>query len=237
MYSSGQRGLGATFLNVPSPQPSPDYGRGGKNIQLTKEQKNAVDLISNGNLKLKIKNLKFTKAFGLLEVVISVGILASVLGAAIYANRIMVRNNIIANQRSQAYNLVRGNLEVLRQMRDSTWVDGVQNNWDSYFKDAISSDGQPYHVEFADRQWSIFSGGETNSNELFEGTIFTQEIKFSKVSDPLTEKLQEIGQSTSLNSEDNQSVVVATSVVSWDSYGREYSVTGSVNLTDWKPQN
>ncbi|OGI34357.1 MAG: primosomal protein N' [Candidatus Moranbacteria bacterium RIFOXYA2_FULL_43_15] len=48
-----------TKARTPSPQPSPDYGRGGKNIQLTKEQKNAVDLISNGNLKLKIKNLKF----------------------------------------------------------------------------------------------------------------------------------------------------------------------------------
>lgn len=179
-------------------------------------------------------SLKPNQGFGLLEVVISIGILAMVMGAAVYAGRISLRNNIIANQRSQAYNLVRENLEIIRQMRDSTWVDKSINDWFTPFKD-IGFDGKTNHnLSFSNNKWEIRQGD--NEATILDGTKFYKKVYFNRPDASLNNQLKNLTNSENFNTVDNPVMISIKSVVSWQAYGKEYSVTGAINLTDWKPQ-
>jgi prepilin-type N-terminal cleavage/methylation domain-containing protein len=183
--------------------------------------------------KLKAINLKLSRGFGLLEVLISVSILTSVMAAAVYAGRISIRNNIIANQRSQAYNLVRQNLEVIRQMRDTTWVDGISNEWNSPFS-SVSFDGaKKYHLNF-DSLTIELNDVEKN----LDGTKFSENIVFynNNADGKLDAELRQLAGSDYVNITNFQSILGAKSTISWFSYNKQYSVSGAINLTDWKPQ-
>lgn len=186
-------------------------------------------------MKLKIKNekLKVNKGFGLLEVVISIGILAVVMSGAVYAGRISLRNNIIANQRSQAYNLVRENLEIVRQMRDSTWIDKSVNSWNTPFAN-VDYNGSSHYLTFADGKWYVQQGDEEAKN--LDGSNFYQKVYFNKIDSTLNDQMKTLVNSQNFNTVDNEVMINIKVVVSWQAYGKEYSVTGAVNLTDWKPQ-
>ncbi|EKD56542.1 MAG: hypothetical protein ACD_58C00151G0004 [uncultured bacterium] len=178
--------------------------------------------------------LKVNVGFGLLEVVISIGILAMVMGAAVYAGRVSLRNNIIANQRSQAYNLVRENLEIIRQMRDSTWVDKSVNDWFTPFKNA-NFDGETNHnLAFSNNIWELRQGDGALKN--LDGTLFSQKIYFKSIDSALNNQFGVLTNSQNFNTVDNPVIINVQSQITWQAYGKEYSVTGAINLTDWKPQ-
>ena len=184
------------------------------------------------NSKFKIQNLK--SGFGLLEVLISVGILVMVMGAAIFAGRISVRNNLIANQRAQAYNLVRQDLEVARTIRDSTWIDENLNNWDDPFATYIN-DGKTHAISFVNKEWVFDVDGSKEIN--LDGTKFSKAISFNKIEDDdLNKELRILASSENINTLDVTSIIIVKAVVSWQSYGKTYSVTGAINLAGWKPQ-
>lgn len=188
-------------------------------------------LLSIKNHKSQIINHK--SAFGLLEVVISIGILVIVMSATVFTNRLAVRGSIIANQRAQAYNLVRQNLELLRVMRDSIWVDKIVNEWNTPFSNATFGDNNSYYLVFFQEKWQLKSGSQMKN---LDGSNFTEKISFNQVEENLTKELQTIAGSTNLNSVQNPNIINAQVVVSWQSYGQNHSVTGSIQLTDWKPQ-
>lgn len=180
-------------------------------------------------------NSQLSKAFGLLEVLISTGILVMIMGAAIFAGRMAIRNNIIANQRAQAYNLVRQDLENIRVVRDSTWIDQSVNNWYEPFKNFIN-DGQPHSITFEDGEF-VFDKQYIQDISL-DQTKFTREIYFNSVTDyDFNTELRKLANSNNINTNDVKSIIITKVVVSWNSYGQKYSVTGAVNLSDWKPQN
>lgn len=73
------------------------------------------------------------RGFGLLEVVISSGILALVVGATTGLVRSSLRRTVLAADRSIAMNLAQEGIEQVRSARDSTFIDAnPSTGWDAY---------------------------------------------------------------------------------------------------------
>lgn len=70
--------------------------------------------------------LQQRRGFGLLEVLLATAIFIVVIGSMVSLNQMAVRNAVLANHRTQAYNLAEDAIETIRQMRDTNWIDGPQ---------------------------------------------------------------------------------------------------------------
>lgn len=176
-----------------------------------------------------IKNSKLkSKGFGLLEVVICLGIISMVATAALVVGRLGVRMILVANQRAQAYNLARADLEGFRVLRDSTWIDNINNNWNDSFSSAI--DNGEYNLSFnkSSNSWLLQKGSE---NVNLDGVKFNKKIVILSTSNSFNQLLQNSAEIINTN---GNSLVIVQSIVSWDSYGKKYSVISSFNLSDWK---
>lgn len=66
------------------------------------------------------------RGFGLLEVVFSTALFIVVVGSLVGLSRLSLRNAVLSTHRSQAINLAQDGLEIVRQMRDTTWIQGPQ---------------------------------------------------------------------------------------------------------------
>jgi prepilin-type N-terminal cleavage/methylation domain-containing protein len=79
--------------------------------------------ISNFQLLSK-RNQNFQRGFGLLEVMISLSILLVILGAAIGLQITSTMGAQFAKHQTQAYIVAANCIEMVRQKRDSNWIDG-----------------------------------------------------------------------------------------------------------------
>ena len=70
-----------------------------------------------------IKFKKRTRGFGIVEVLISGVIIIIVLGALVVLARNAINNSQYVQERAQAVNLAQEGMEVVRQMRDSNYID------------------------------------------------------------------------------------------------------------------
>lgn len=64
------------------------------------------------------------QGFGLLEVLMATAIFIVVVGSMVTLSQLSVRNAVLANHRTQAYNLAEDALEGVRQIRDTNWLKG-----------------------------------------------------------------------------------------------------------------
>ena len=76
-----------------------------------------------------MKKTKYIKGFGILEVLITAVLLIIITGSVIGLNRIIVRNNIVSVERTQAYNLLRSQIENIISQRNNNWDNKVA--WDT----------------------------------------------------------------------------------------------------------
>ncbi|MFA5927219.1 MAG: prepilin-type N-terminal cleavage/methylation domain-containing protein [Patescibacteria group bacterium] len=74
---------------------------------------------------------KHKKGFGLIEVLLASVITAMMLGALISVGRVALASNQNALERTQAAYLAQQGIEVVRQIRDTNWIDGGTTSWDS----------------------------------------------------------------------------------------------------------
>lgn len=74
------------------------------------------------------KQMKQKNGFGLLEVMFATAIFIVVVGSMVTLSRLSLRNAVLATHRAQAFNLAQDGLEVIRQMRDTNWIDGIPKN-------------------------------------------------------------------------------------------------------------
>lgn len=73
------------------------------------------------------------KAFGIVEVVIVLAIFCVILGALVWIWRVAMADNIRSQQRAQATYLAQEGIEVVRQIRDSNWIDGdPATTWEAF---------------------------------------------------------------------------------------------------------
>lgn len=113
----------------------------------------------------------------IIEVLIAGGVLVMILGSAITLNRSIVRNQILSQDRTQAQALAAEASEIIRNLRDSTFIDQTVNQYNYFLPascfDPISFTGQKCLKEGStntslelrwnesNSQWSLISGGET----------------------------------------------------------------------------
>lgn len=110
-----------------------------------------------------------SKAFGLLEVLISGTIILIVLGALIFAGRSAMANSEYTQERAAALYLAQQGIEQVRQIRDTNWIDGDSNTqWDSIIWDGtkyttpLPKDGTtPYHASLNGSKMVLVSNAES----------------------------------------------------------------------------
>lgn len=179
-------------------------------------------------------NLK--NGFGLLEVLISIGILALVAAGVVGLGNVSVKNTVISADRSKAYNLAREWKEILKQTRDTKWVNGAVDSWNSDFK-AYADDGNKYYLQGqADGSYSITTDSVNYSKINKDGTDFYREITFSSPDSGVNTNLGNNGiENNPPAAEKDQWIIKATIAVKWSEYGHDWSVAVPVYLTDWLP--
>lgn len=157
---------------------------------------------------------KSNKGFTLIEVAVSVFVL--VLGTmtivGVMANSLKIIN--VASQTTIAANLSQEGIEVVRNIRDTNWVEGGAS-----YDEGIGAGS--YCVEYDD------SGplGSCASNQLYwDGSTYNH-----GGAGRLTDFIRTINISSETDSEDNDYIRVI-STVNWDNF----NVTTETHLYDWK---
>jgi len=119
--------------------------------------------------------------FGLLEVVLSAGILATVIGASVGLMNTSLRRATLASNRATAMNLAQESIELARTARDTTYLDGLSNDWTSAFSQtstkegSIAASGDSFALVYASRSdgtccsWQTIKNAPTTSGS--SGTI------------------------------------------------------------------
>jgi len=84
-------------------------------------------------------NKKHFRAFGLVEVLISVAMIAVIMAAMVGIAKMVLMNTVRAQERAQAVRLAQEGIEIVRQIRDTAWIDRDNaTNWDKLAFDSIS---------------------------------------------------------------------------------------------------
>lgn len=181
------------------------------------------------NNKFNSKSL----GFGLLEVLISVGILALVTGGVIGLGNISVKNSIISADRTVAYNLAQEGKEALKQIRDTKWVDGLPNADHPWNENFDPDDGKYYIDADADGKFILTNVAGTGIDK--NNTNYIRSIVFSAPDDAAQQNLSVNGIDNINVTEPNQWMVKAIITVAWREYDRDWTVELPVYFTDWMP--
>lgn len=166
---------------------------------------------------------KLNSGFGLLEVVISCGILVTAIAVSITLNKLAVKNSVISLERVQAYNLAQEGIEQIRSVRDTNWI-GTGLSWNDSFKNLEL--GSSYRYDAATGK--IASG---NDEVTEDGITFKRELFFEPIDNSSASSLTGMG----INNPENSTIKIKTKI-SWTEYGISFTVEPETYLTDWRPR-
>lgn len=171
------------------------------------------------------------KGFGLMEVLISAVIIIIILSALVTIGRAALSNNEGLAQRAQAIYVAQEGLELVRQIRDSNWIDGVsETKWNTL--NPISSPIAPtipgnYGLaDWGSSKW-VLGSYTSGTTATIGGIVFTRKINISDA----TGLLPVATGSTSLS----PYAMKVKSIVTWTYAGQNKSVELSEILTNWRP--
>jgi len=185
----------------------------------------------HNHLAIKQFSHNLKNGFGLLEVLISVGILALVVGGVVGLGNISVKNSVISADRTVAYNLAQEGKEELKQIRDSKWVDGSSSAtipWNEEFK----TDGSNYQLE-QDAATKKFYLAPGSKSILLNGTTYTRFVTFSAPDADTQANL--LSQTPVIDNANKEWMIKATITVSWTEYDKNWTVILPAYFTDWMP--
>ncbi len=149
-----------------------------------------------------------------------------------------IHNGILSLNRTNAYQLAQEGVELVRQMRDTTYIDGVVNDWNQ--NPAIVTGNSAIPAACATTGCALAQNGNTWT--LLAGTPTNETI--SIVAGGATTNFTRVITVTPLNwyyaavtdtGIPNVSAEQVTSTVSWQQDGRQIHVDSSTLLTDWRP--
>lgn len=167
-----------------------------------------------------------SRGFGIIEVLVSAMIMVMIIGAAIALNRAMVRRNVDAAEKVQAYNLVREGLEISRAYRDTKWIDRSVNTWDENFPSQnfifIKNENGSFTIETSSGEEDIIPDNVT----------YTRTYAFTDLSG-VTDLNTIVNMNNDYGYDLSDELKVIKVTVSW---GDNKQVEAATILTDWKPQ-
>ena len=183
-----------------------------------------TELVRHDNYSTVVK--KRLRGFGILEVLISAVIIIIMLSALVLLARNAINNAQYVQERIQAVSLAGEGVEIVRQIRDSNYVDGKNTTqWNSMVKKLNNLDpfvtGKDYYIKY-DSLAFIYqfcltttpTDGLTTINEV----DFNRKITFTDISGSNVLKLP------SDVSNLGENAVVVTATVSWSSRGASHSI-------------
>lgn len=118
--------------------------------------------------------IRLQKGITLIEVLIAAGVLALIMGSTVALGRSVTRNQIITQDRAQALALTVEAAEIIRNLRDSTYVDQAQNRFNEFL---ASSNCANIKCENLEISWDATA----NTNNW---TIENQTTKTTTIIDP-----------------------------------------------------
>ncbi|MEK9156012.1 MAG: hypothetical protein AAB360_01760 [Patescibacteria group bacterium] len=133
--------------------------------------------------------LKTKSGFGLLEVLISAVIIMTLLGALVTVGRAAMDTSDHLTERAQAAYLAGEGIEIVRQIRDTNWIDGDNaTGWDSLTPDKasalsrITTDGDiaGYLRLSGDRYYLIADGSANQDATTVDGLEFIRSVRISR---------------------------------------------------------
>lgn len=173
----------------------------------------------------------YSQGFGIIEVLISAMIIVVIVGAAVGLGRTMVKRNVEAAEKVQAYNLVRGGLEIGRVFRDTQWIDKEVNEWNETFPDNNKTFIFTENASNGSFEIELRTEGEKIEKD---GIEYIRKYEFRDLSDTVINDLDIIvDPNGEKDYELSNEIKVLNIEVSWNS-GQDF-VQASTILTDWKP--
>ncbi|MEI7792061.1 MAG: type II secretion system protein [Candidatus Berkelbacteria bacterium] len=185
-----------------------------------------------------MKNTK--KAFSLIEVLLAATIIVILLYALVAAGRSALRNSSSIHEKAQAMLLAQQGLEIVRQIRDTNWIDANQQNWSNFSFDTTEKwrdkSGSDMKIKFdslseAKRPFldvlAAPADYEIISVDNLEYHRIVKYVKLASANMP-----EGIGSGGAIQPADN--AVKVTVTVSWDT-GTPQSLSISEVLTNWRP--
>ena len=128
-------------------------------------------------MKYKIRKIN-SSGFGLLEVIVPLGIIITVEVSILSLSASSIKLGTLSRQRTQATEIARQGLEVVRNIRDSNWASGVL--WNNSF-----TTDDWYKIKFNDvsatnKYWELIKVVSPTPREetiTIDGVNFTREIE------------------------------------------------------------
>lgn len=189
---------------------------------------------------------KFKKGFGILEVLISSVIIMIILGALVFIGRSAMANSEYIQERAQAIYLAQEGLELVRQIRDTNWIDGTNTAWDSMkcnstitgFEANPIAAGNNYELAYISsiKRYCLNTPSELSEIDIAQGSAisavkYKRKIILERGDNLLPEN--PLDQSTKVYS--NINAMKVTAEVTWLFNGAEKNITVSEMLTNWRP--
>lgn len=177
----------------------------------------------------------YKKGFGLLEVLISAVIIIIILSALITIGRAAMNNNEYLAERAQAIYLAQEGIEMVRQIRDTNWIDGDNSSkWNTLNGTDVSNGNYKLAFDSVKGRWLLavddFSASETIRVPVTEPNLpFTRKINVVPVD--ASSQLLPNGVGTDLK----PFATKVTATVTWTFSGQSKSVALSEILTNWRP--
>ncbi len=164
--------------------------------------------------------------FTILEVLIASGILVTVSGAMLATGRASIRSHDLSMERTQASHLVQEAFEVVRQIRDTNYIDGEATAWNSGLVTGV--DEKPvWNPDI--RRWQLVPGEETVQVDGTTALTYSRTIRLEPAAN-----LAEIHPGNAGTSiEPSQVAYKVTVTVQWQSQGQDWTESASSLVTDW----
>jgi hypothetical protein len=164
-----------------------------------------------------------------------------VVSSIISLGRIVTRNSVLSAERTQAYNLAQQSIEIVREMRDTIWIDEVkQTDWAEWNYDVPStidptticheeSAGLGCYAKFIDidNRWRLVAINSLDPSDPLELEKTISEVTYQRQI-----FVDEFSPPDSTMPENYRQVKVR---VTWTEYGQDYNVEIATFLTNWHP--
>lgn len=171
----------------------------------------------------------YSKGFGLLEVVLAAGILVIVIGATVALGNVAIKNSVISQDRTQAYNLAQEGLEIVRNVRDNAWIDSDPNTTFA----SVLTNGGPYELVLNNGKWALSPTGGDGEKIILGKTEYKRIVNIESPGGQVDGLLR-----NTYNIDNTENGLLEKRIevtVEWQEYGVLWQVKSSTLLSDWRP--
>lgn len=151
---------------------------------------------------------KRKKGFGLLEVLLAGVVVITIVGGLVFLGRTSMNNLTYLQQKSQATFLAQEGIEVVRQIRDTNYIDGDRSTgWNSFIGGSEPAVGSYYYFRITDTP--SLSDDSDDEEVTLGGTSFERTVRFEQVSGDILKNPSDVNPG-------ERNAYIATVTVNWD---------------------